>query len=311
MATRTIRLTFRGPVHFGRGRLSDSDCTFSAATVFSALFIEAVRAGVNGELFEAVRCGEFAISDAFPFIARTMYLPKPMVSPNIFDNRNKMREASGMKIDSRERKANKKLSFIPADRYGDYLAGSFDAITELAQFNLGESSLHTKVNLTRSDSDDAKPYFVGSFSFAPNAGLYFITRGSYDSLPLLELLSYAGLGGKRSSGYGRFEFSVEDSSPLPSSTSHTGISVLLATATPRQDELSGDLLKGARYRLVRKGGFVQSQTHATTPQKKRDLYLFASGSTFTQTFEGDVFDVNATPDAHPVFRYAKAMWMEV
>ena len=90
-----------------------------------------------------------------------------------------------------------------------------------------------------------------------------------------------------------------------------GSSVLLSTATPTQDELDDDLLRGARYRVVRKGGFVQSATHSANPQKKRDLYLFTPGSTFGKRFAGDVYDVNVTPGAHPVYRYARAFWMGV
>ena len=87
--------------------------------------------------------------------------------------------------------------------------------------------------------------------------------------------------------------------------------MLLSSALPREDELTDALLEGARYHLVRKGGFVQSASHAPTPRKKRSLCLFSSGSVFEGCFEGDVLDVNATLGAHPVYRYARAMWMEV
>ena len=314
MGTRTIRLAFRGPVHFGRGRLSDGVPTCDAATLFSALFIEAVREGCQGDLIEAARAGELSLSDAFPYVGDVLYLPKPMLPAGAFDERNRARERAGEKVDSRERKANKKLAFVPADGYADYLAGSFDAISALEDFKLGTGYLETKVNLTRSTSEDSEPYHVGGYRFRDGAGIYLVARGSYDPTPLLEQLSYAGLGGKRSSGYGRFEFSVSDADPTTSVASGghgLGISVLLSTAAPTEVELTDALLDGARYQLVRRGGFVQSTTHADTPQKKRDLYLFAAGSTFARPFEGGVFDVNATPGAHPVWRYARAMWMEV
>lgn len=313
MTTKTVKLSFKGPVHFGRGRLSDDGCACDAATIFSALFIEALHEGVQDELLQAARCGEFFMSDAFPYKGETMYLPKPIVGSKVFGARNEER-AKVNAGDSRERKAYNKLSFVPASHYADNLAGTFDAVAALDNFKVGKSSLQTKVNLTRKESDDAKPYFVGGFSYFKDAGLYFIVRGSYDMAHLLELLSYAGLGGKRTSGYGRFEFDIVDSDPLEqlaSSSVCAGTSVLLTTSAPRNDELSDELLDGARYQLVRKGGFVQSKTHGDTPQKKRDMYLFAAGATFSHTFEGDVFDVNATPGAHSVYRYAKAMWVEV
>lgn len=314
---KTVKLSFRSPVHFGRGRLSDSDYTCDAATLFSALYIEALHEGVQDDFLEAARCGEIAMSDALPYIGETFYLPKPMISSEVFETANMEREALTGRRDSRERKANKKLSYIPSERYTDYLAGRFDAIAELACFNPGEVSLQTKVNLTRSDSDDAKPYYVGGFTFAPSAGLYFILEGGYDLVPLLDQLSYAGLGGKRTSGYGRFEFSIDATDSAlkvvanVSNRVHIGTSVLLSTSAPRSDELSDELLEGARYRLIRRGGFIQSTSHSTTPQKKRDMYLFAAGSTFIHRFEGDIYNVNATAGSHPVYRYAKAMWLEV
>lgn len=307
MATHMVKLTFQAPVHFGGGRLSDGEYTCDAATLFSALFIEALKAGCADELLAAAKSGEFALSDAFPYIGECLYVPKPMAGSV---GRAERAAESG---DSRARKANKALKYIPADKLADFLSGSFDFVGELERFENGASFLRTKVNLTRETSDDAEPYHVGGYRFAPNCGVYFLVDGSYDARPLLELLSYSGIGGKRSSGYGRFTFEVLDEAPLPlSGRAHAGKrAMLLTSALPREDELTDDLLAGAKYHLVHKGGFVQSASHAPSPRKKRSMWLFAPGSVFERQFAGDVFDVNATPGAHPVYRYARAMWMEV
>ena len=307
MATHMVKLTFLAPVHFGDGRLSDSEYTCDAATLFSALFIEALKAGCADELLAAAKSGDFSISDAFPYIGERLYVPKPMAS---VAERSVRAAETG---DSRARKANKALKFIPADKLADFLDGSFDFVNELERFNNGVSFLRTKVNLTRETSDDAEPYHVGGYRFAPACGVYFLFDGAYDVRPLLEQLSYSGLGGKRSSGYGRFTFEICEGFPLRL-TEGSGVgkrTMLLSSALPRQDELTDALLEGAKYHLVRKGGFVQSANHAPTPRKKRSMWLFAPGSVFERCFEGDVFDVNATSGAHPVYRYARAMWMEV
>ena len=157
---------------------------------------------------------------------------------------------------------------------------------------------------------------MGGFSFEKNAGLYFILLGEFSGFDgLLEQLSYSGLGGKRSSGYGRFSFDIVDC-PLqvcvfsePSGGADRFM--LLSTCFPSPDELTDDLLAGARYRVVRKGGFIQSSTCSESFQKKRDMYLFASGSVFAHRFVGDVFDVSNGYGSHPVYRYARAMWMGV
>lgn len=307
MATHMVKLTFQAPVHFGDGRLSDGECTCDAATLFSALFIEALKVGCADELLAAAKSGEFALSDAFPYIGERWYVPKPMAG---IVGQGERGAESG---DSRVRKANKALKYIPVDKLADFLRGSFDFIGELERFENGVSFLRTKVNLTRETSDDAEPYHVGGYRFAPNCGIYFLVSGSYNVRPLLEQLSYSGIGGKRSSGYGRFTFEMREDVPfsLSDGANASGQAMLLASALPREDELSDALLEGARYHLSRKGGFVQSVSHASTPRKKRSMWLFAPGSVFERRFEGDVFDVNATPGAHPVYRYARAMWMEV
>lgn len=308
MNTTIVKLSFLAPVHFGEGRLSDSLYTCDAATLFSALYIEALKMGAPDTLLRAAEQGDLSLSDAFPFIGDALYLPKPMIAPGTFEQR------PGKEGDSRERKANKKLAYIPSRRFDDYMAGKLNVIAELEHFRPGVASVQAKVNLERRGGPDAEPYFVGGFSFAQDAGLYFIVQGTFNLTPVLEQLSYSGIGGKRSSGYGRFTFSTMPATelgrnlamPRPGRTS-----MLLSSASPRDNELTNELLEGARYRLIRKGGFVQSPTHSANPQKKRDLYLFAAGSTFTSHFSGDVFDVNATLGAHPVYRYARALWMEV
>lgn len=303
MTTSMVKLTFQVPVHFGDGRLSGGEYTCDAATLFSALFIEALKMDCADELLAATKLGELTLSDAFPYIGERLYVPKPMVDSGSYAESE----------DSRARKASKALKYIPMDGVSDYLNGSFDFINELGRFRDGASFLRTKVNLMRETSDNAEPYHVGGFQFAPNCGVYFLVAGSYDLLPLLEQLSYSGIGGKRSSGYGRFEFSVSDNSlfPLMRHINSGKHAMLMTSSLPRENELTEGLIDGARYRLVRKGGFVQSASHASSPKKKRNMWLFAPGSIFERTFEGDVFDVNGGSGKHPVYRYARAMWMEV
>lgn len=307
MAERIVKLSFSAPVHFGGGRLSDGEYTCDAATLFSALYIEALKTGCADGLLSAARSGDFATSDAFPYIGDRLYLPKPLVGA--IDRTERPSEAG----DSRARKANKALKFIPVEKLQDYLSGTFDFIEELDRFDNGVSFLRTKVNLMRETSEDAEPYHVGGFQFKPGCGIYFVVSGSYDCEPLLEQLSYSGLGGKRSSGYGRFAFEILDASPfsLVGDGGSCERAMLLTSALPCEEELTDDLLAGAKYRLEKKGGFVQSAHHSATPRKKRSMWLFVPGSVFGRRFCGDVFDVNATAGAHPVWRYARALWMEV
>ena len=314
METKVIRLHFTAPVHFGDGRLSDGLKTCDAATLFSAFFIEALRMGCADSLIKAVRSGDLLISDAFPYIGECYYLPKPMEKPVVetsFDL-----PTTG---DSRTKKAFKKLEYIRVERMDAYLSGRMDPFSELELFKLGESSLTVRVNLERFEKPDAIPYAVGGYSFRPEAGLYFLACGSFSLDSILDSLQYSGIGGKRSSGYGRFYWDEGDSSYFAYALKVPGVGdvssptgyMLLSSAMPTNDELSEDLISTARYRIQRKAGYVQSQTHAETPQRKRDFYVFSAGSVFKRTFVGDVYDVNGTPGGHPVYRYARALWMGV
>ena len=76
----------------------------------------------------------------------------------------------------------------------------------------------------------------------------------------------------------------------------------------REEELE-NVLKDARYRVIKKSGFAASTQYAKD-QRKRDLYVLAAGACVTQMYEGDVYDVG-TGEAHPVYRYAKPIFMEV
>lgn len=306
MKTRSVKLSFSAPVHFGEGRLSDGKCACAADTLFSALFIEALGQGASDDLLLAARSGNLLISDAFPWIDDTYYLPKPFAAPAVAN------EARSEELGSTAKKAFKKLRYIPRESYASYFDGSLDAVEALRTFRegVGSGGILTKVNLRRENRDEAEPYHVGGFRFNEGAGLYFLVKGEYDLVPLLETLQYSGLGGKRSAGYGRFAFEVRDCDWLEGETGvPQGVRVLLSSAAPAVDELTDELLQGASYALVKRSGFVQSRDYAPVPLKKRDLFAFDTGSMFKTAFSGDVFDV-AVDGSHPVWRYAKAFWME-
>jgi len=309
-----VKFLFKQPVHFGDGRLYSSNYTFDAATLFSALFIEALRLGSSCELLNAAKNGALLISDAFPFIGDTFYLPKPMLPPGFFPAEGY--EAPDV-FDSVAAKELKRMNYIPTRDFGDYLAGSLDPFLVLESFLLGSSTTRTNVNLTYVNKNEAEPYQVGSFSFYKDTGLYIILQGEYDITPLLEQLQFSGIGGERSSGYGRFEYLVSDEDPIKGIEAIRTVEnddrchILLSSAAPTQEETTGELLMDSRYHLVRKGGFIQSQTYAKTFQKKRDVYVFTPGSVFKKEFFGEVIDVDAAKGSHPVYRYARAMWLVV
>ncbi|PNZ25820.1 type III-A CRISPR-associated RAMP protein Csm4 [Staphylococcus rostri] len=302
MEIEIFKLQFKSPVHFGHKRLSDGEMTIAADTLFSALFIEALHLGMDTEWL----LRELVISDTFPYEGSIYYLPKPLI---------RVESAS-----SGNHKNFKKLKYVPAYHYKEYIDGKLtdeDAKDLSDIFNVGKYTLHTKVSLfnqMRDANEDSEPYSIGTFSFENNAGLFFIAKGSDKAIDQLKRvllsLQYAGIGGKRSAGYGRFEVlscQNEDIMKLMSNKGET--SILLTTAMAKENEIE-ESCKGARYLLSKRSGFIQSVTYSKNLVKKRDFYSFAAGSAFINKFEGSIFNVG-TQGNHPVYRYAKPLWLEV
>ena len=138
-------------------------------------------------------------------------------------------------------------------------------------------------------------------------------------LSLFQALGMGGIGGKISSGYGKFHledvvllnefFDAQTQWLYESLTAEKERSVLLSASLPREEELE-QALEGATYQLVRRGGFVASDTYAETPQKKKTQYFFRSGSVFGHRFTGDLYSVGGFGE-HPVYRYAKPLFLGV
>ena len=98
---------------------------------------------------------------------------------------------------------------------------------------------------------------------------------------LLDSLSYNGIGGKRSAGMGRFEY-MEDKVPDDLKTNIQKESkkyILLSAALPEDQEMN-EIIEKASYNLLKRSGFVMSETYAEQQMRKRDLYVFAAGSCF-------------------------------
>lgn len=128
---------------------------------------------------------------------------------------------------------------------------------------------------------------------------------------LLEALAYTGIGGKKSVGLGKFKLLKGKMSEclLEHLNSNSKKKLLLSVALPRDDELDR-VLKSSSYQLEKRSGFVASSAYADEWRKKKDLYVFASGSCFVELFEGDIYDVS-DGGKHPVYRYAKPLFMGV
>lgn len=302
------KLEFSAGVHLGETSLEDSEFQIHADTIFSALCLQALYAGGEEELNKLcgmVKESRIAISDAFPYIDKKLYIPKPMLTVQ-----------SNREGNSTDKKNFKKMKYIPVDALDDFLEGNIDAaaVNEELKY-LGKSELRTLASIR--GLEETMPYHVGVYRFSKDCGLYIIVGYENDDdlyylEDLLISLSYDGIGGKRSSGLGRIELKtakvpekLEKALQDASAERYIALSVCLP-----EEDLTDELISNSSYGLIRRGGFTYSSTYADEPRRKKDIYLFQPGSVFTEKFKGGIFDVS-DGGRHPVYKYAVPLWLGV
>lgn len=319
-----IKWHFTTIVRFGnnKGQLAESDYIMHSDTLFSALCQEALALeGEEGiqKLLELCRKNQLIFSDTMPYRDENYFLPKPILHVDQVEK----------ETNSVLKKENKKLKYISATHYNDYLEflstqKSFDVIKENAL--LADLVSHeNRVMVSLQGNEESQPFYVDGWRFADNAGLYFLIGYERDEdMSWLESLLYrlelSGVGGKRNSGFGKFE--MDDPFYLEEDAYSEGLCALwtlvnqsgnylmtLSNALPIEDEMK-TVLDDASYCILKRSGFVSSVTYAKEQRKHRDLYVFSAGSCFKKRFCGAIYDV-AVNGKHPVYRYAKPFFVEV
>ena len=305
------KLDFKTGVHFGNGSLSDTVSTFQADTLFSALCIEAVRMGGDEKInkfVDYVKENKIKFSDSFPYIDNMFFIPKPFKPLEI------KKESDG---NSKEKKAYKKLKYLPIDELENYFKGELDVINinkEIAKLGINEERNVVAVRKNK----DSEPYHIGIYKFSDNAGLYIIAEFENDVCKkefdeLFKSLSYTGIGGKVSSGLGKFSI-IEEKIPKElnkkiENAKKAKQKMTLSICLPKDDELDS-VLENAHYRVEKRSGFVSSETYSDSAIRKKDFYAIEAGACFEKAFEGSIVDVSIN-GKHPVYRYAKPLFMEV
>lgn len=296
------KLTFSTGVHFGGGMLNDSENHFYADSLFSALYIEALKIGKEKSLYEYVSKGELLFSDAFPYVGEQYMIPKPMLYVE-----------TGRKGESEDKKKYKKLKYLPIEWLESYLKGELE-LREDPMKNFGTSQIQTMAAVRR--DKETLPFHVGTYYYNENRGLYIIVAFQSSKQrelmeQLMSALSYVGIGGKKSVGLGKFFYDSKDApdSLINRLNSVGKYQLLLSTALPQKEELES-ALEGSSYLLLKRSGFVDSPTYADELRRKRDLYVFQAGSCFKNRFCGMIEDVSEG-GRHSVYRYAKPLFMGV
>lgn len=306
MEYRLYKLCFPCGVHFGVNSLESTEFLFCADTLFSALYIEALKtsAELAEKFYHIAEDEEFFLSDAMPFCENEYYLPRPMMYV----------EYKQEIPDAKEIKALKKIKYIPISKFSAYMQGSYKG--ETGGINeLGKKEV--KVSAHIRGQEETLPFRVGVYYFNQGNGLYIIV-GAKDgtSLDFIEgliyQLSYSGIGGKRSAGQGRFIVKEEELPLELRNRIHASgdTYMTLSVSLPKEEELEDIVSTSKGYSLQKRSGFVYSDCYADEYLRKKDLYVFAAGSCFTKRYKGDIVDVSSH-GRHPVYRYAKPLFMGV
>ena len=178
------KLEFQTGVHFGTGALDECTYTFHADQIFSAMYIEALKLGIDQKFYDAVKAGTLLFSDALPYMGQQYMIPKPMIYVT-----------SGRQGESEQKKAYKKLKYLPVEQLDEFLKGSINFKADVMK-NYGQLRQQTMAHVRK--EEDTLPFRVGTFYYAQGCGLYLIVAyASEEELSLaeelLESLSYTGI----------------------------------------------------------------------------------------------------------------------
>lgn len=318
-------LKFLTPVHFGDtangGSLDKFSLQCSADTLFAALCNEAANKGSDAveTLVKKTAEGKIVFSSLFPYW-RTVdddlyfYLPKPLLKLEQ-EEQQSAKSFEEIKQLATKLKKQKKSTYIRASQINSLLeSGSSDR-----QFAVPEFAAPLVAGRVALREEKPLPYYVGSYVFSEHSGLYFILGVEHEEeftfiKDLLLSLGYSGIGGKRSSGYGKFELADNDLMLYDDGTAialmlyneKSKYQMCLAPVCPRVDEI--DVVKQGSYKLIKRGGFIASSA-AKDNIKRNSIYMLQEGSCFPERLRGQMLQQTVDGLAHDVYRDGIGMFV--
>lgn len=308
-----VKLRFLSPLHVGEPGVGVekvlSYCIHSD-TLWAAILHGWCRLGYDPSVLTPYEVRKdhwepsFRLSSAFPWVGDILYFPKP-VGPM------PLRE----EVEPHLWKKLKKVRFLPQKVFERWIKGEGldrQAVAETLSF---WQQLESRV------SQYAEPhvrlgyasfapqiYYLGVSSFQEGAGLYFLLEGLNEELkdPLFSTLNFLaeeGIGGKRSRGFGLFEWEpVTLSLDLPEVTDGW---LLLSTIIPEEALL--ERLSRSTFQLYQNRGWAMSSTGDQAFRKP--VWMILEGATFPIQPRGRVVDVTPEdwPAPHKVWRHGIAL----
>lgn len=323
------QLQFDTPIHFGTaeqgGKLEQIGFTLSSDTLFGAIcceLSEQAESSVLKDFLDKCNSRKILFSDLLPYKMvdgeAFDYLPKPIMP--IAREENAIQDIQQVRIMAAERKKMKKLSFIRASRMEEYAEKLRQGQPFVEDNDFGVMSLIPKVYCR---DDETRPYYVAEYSFNNESGLYGIIYVDDDDdfewlCDTIQGLGLSGIGGKRSSGFGKFHFlddpyDLNDGGFSPDDEALVAMlqnreaswQMGISSVIPGEDELS--LLEGSYYQLRKRSGFVTLE-NGIGQEKKNSVYALAAGSCFTDRLSGSIA-LLGTNAGHDVLRNGHGMFV--
>ena len=318
------QLSFDAPVHFGDaslgGGLEQAGWTYTSDTLFSSICTELASQGEFGLLDDFVNLaheGQVLLSDLFPYQLADgdeleLFLPVPYIYLEHSRKHISLTLEEAKKLSARRKQSKKQLYYRVAELqlYCDSLkAGTqYEPVTAM---ELGNEFITTRVNCR---GERSLPYFIKGNVFQPGAGLYLIAKlpDSFSEVfqNILCSLGLSGIGGKRSSGFGRFhlqddglalddtyDWYVDTKALYPMLTDEHKRYMCISSVLPSDDEL--EIVKEGMYRLRKSSGFSEGV-------KRDSVYMLEAGSCFASRLEGRILDLGGQA-GHPVWRYGSGL----
>ena len=248
------------------------------------------------------------------------YLPKPLLKLEQ-DEQQSAKSFEEIKQLATKLKKQKKSTYIRASQINSLLeSGSSDR-----QFAVPEFAAPLVAGRVALREEKPLPYYVGSYVFSEHSGLYFILGVEHEEeftliKELLLSLGYSGIGGKRSSGYGKFELADDELELFDDGGVYdddTAIALMLynekskyqmclAPVCPKADELA--VVKQGRYKLIKRGGFITSSA-VKDNIKRNSIYMLQEGSCFPERLCGQMLQQTVDGLAHDVYRDGIGMFV--
>lgn len=308
-----LPLKFDTPIHFGAaeqgGDLTACGVEYTADTVISAILHELdhmEEIDSLNKMNDLLDNRKILFSDFLPYAIDdktgeiNLYLPKPIMIGAAQSLKSSLEET---REQATKMKKQKKVSFVRCSELSVYVDGLRTGnMKYLQSADFYDGAIIQRVfirNRDSSESADPMPYFVGAHKFRDTAGMYLVVGvESREDLEFIRnVLNYVGLsgiGGKRSSGYGKFH--VVDDDTIKSSADAKELLILLnqdkadvqmsiSTLLPDTEEISILNTENAWYKLKARSGFISGMS-GEAAQKKNSIYMVASGSCLPERIAG-------------------------